>query len=125
MYVRAALSRAGAGLRRATSARLLLRLRPVITLRATGQPRRGAGERVRGRGQRRAAQARGCAGAAAARARPLPQGRHAAPCGRARGRFETSFVPAFRARYRYAVVARSDDVDTDRGSTGWQPLRVR
>ena len=41
-----------------------------------------------------------------------------------RGRFRTSFVPGFRARYRYAVVARSDD-DTDRGSTGWLPLLVR
>ena len=41
-----------------------------------------------------------------------------------RGRFETSFVPGFRDRYRYSVVARSDD-DTDRGSTGWLPLRVR
>jgi hypothetical protein len=41
-----------------------------------------------------------------------------------RGRFETSFVPGFRDRYRYSVVAKSDD-DTDRGSTGWIPLRVR
>ena len=41
-----------------------------------------------------------------------------------RGRFETSFVPAFRDRYRYSLVAKSDD-DTDRGSTGWLPLRVR
>ena len=31
---------------------------------------------------------------------------------------------AFRADYRYAVVAKSDD-DTDRGSTGWLPLRAR
>ena len=30
-----------------------------------------------------------------------------------RGRFETSFVPAFRAAYRYYAVARSD-LDTDR-----------
>jgi hypothetical protein len=41
-----------------------------------------------------------------------------------RGRFETSFVPGFRDRYRYSVVAKPDD-DTDRGSTGWLPLRVR
>jgi hypothetical protein len=41
-----------------------------------------------------------------------------------RGRFRTSFVPAFRDNYRYSVVAKSDD-DTDRGSTGWLPLRVR
>ena len=41
-----------------------------------------------------------------------------------RGRLRTSFVPAFRDRYRYAVIVRPDD-DTDRGSTGWLPLRVR
>ena len=41
-----------------------------------------------------------------------------------RGRFETSFVPGFRDRYRYSVVAKPD-ADTDRGSTGWLPLRVR
>jgi hypothetical protein len=41
-----------------------------------------------------------------------------------RGRFSSSFVPAFRASYRYAVVVKSDD-DTDRGSTGWRALRVR
>ena len=40
------------------------------------------------------------------------------------GRFSTSFVPAFRAAYRYAVVVKSDD-DTDRGTTGWRTLRVR
>jgi hypothetical protein len=39
------------------------------------------------------------------------------------GRFSSSFVPAFRASYRYAVVARSD-ADTDRGTTGWRMLRV-
>jgi hypothetical protein len=33
-------------------------------------------------------------------------------------------VAAFRDRYRYSVVAKADD-DTDRGSTGWIPLRVR
>jgi hypothetical protein len=41
-----------------------------------------------------------------------------------RGRFSSSFVPAFRATYRYAVVVKSDD-DTDRGSTGWRTLRAR
>jgi hypothetical protein len=40
------------------------------------------------------------------------------------GRFESFFVPAFRDRYRYSVVAKPDD-DTDRGSSGWMPLRVR
>jgi hypothetical protein len=41
-----------------------------------------------------------------------------------KGRFASSFVPAFRALYRYAVIVNSDD-DTDRGSTGWRALRVR
>ena len=40
------------------------------------------------------------------------------------GSFRTSFVPAFRGLYRYAIVAKSDD-DTDRGSSGWRMLRVR
>ena len=38
--------------------------------------------------------------------------------------FRTSFVPASAGSYRYAVIA-VNDLDTDRGSTGWQPLRVR
>ena len=41
-----------------------------------------------------------------------------------RGRFATSFVPGFRARYRYYAVAKSDD-DTDRGATEMIALRVR
>jgi hypothetical protein len=41
-----------------------------------------------------------------------------------RGRFSTSFVPAFRASYRYYAVARSD-LDTDRGATKPVALRVR
>jgi hypothetical protein len=109
-------------LRRVMSARLLLRLRPVIALRrplrraapglrvpvvGTVGPRKGVvhlvlQQHVRGRFRK--------VGATAVRVR--------------RGRFRTSFVPAFRDRYRYAVVAKSDD-DTDRGSTGWLPLRVR
>ena len=35
-----------------------------------------------------------------------------------KGRFSTSFVPASAASYRYAVIA-VNDLDTDRGSTGW------
>jgi N-acetylmuramoyl-L-alanine amidase len=109
-------------LRRSVSARLLLRLRPVIALRrprsraAPGVPVPVEGsvgprkrvvhlvlqQHVRGRYRK--------VGAKAVRVR--------------RGRFRTSFVPAFRDRYRYSVVAKSDD-DTDRGSTGWLPLRVR
>ena len=41
-----------------------------------------------------------------------------------RGRFETSFVPAFRAAYRYYAVAQSD-LDTDRGASKIRSLRVR
>jgi hypothetical protein len=41
-----------------------------------------------------------------------------------RGRFETSFVPAFKARYRYYAAVRSD-LDTDRGASEIRSLRVR
>jgi hypothetical protein len=41
-----------------------------------------------------------------------------------RGRFETSFVPAFRAPYRYYAVAKAD-LDTDRGASELRSLRVR
>lgn len=41
-----------------------------------------------------------------------------------RGRFATTFVPAFRASYRYYAAVRPDD-DTDRGSSGMHALRVR
>ncbi|HYN91777.1 MAG TPA: N-acetylmuramoyl-L-alanine amidase [Thermoleophilaceae bacterium] len=41
-----------------------------------------------------------------------------------RGRFSSSFVPGFRARYRYYAVVRSD-LDTDRGASEMQTLRVR
>jgi hypothetical protein len=106
----------------ATSARLLLRLRPVIKLRRPASRAR-AGTRVR------------VSGTVGPRKRlvwaVLQQRIH----GRFRqvgikavrtraGGFSTSFVPAFRASYRYAVIAKSDD-DTDRGSTGWRALRVR
>jgi hypothetical protein len=106
----------------ALSTRLLLRLRPVIEVRRPRKrarswasvPVRGTvgprkrflrlvvQQHVSGRWRK--------VGAKAVRAR--------------RGRFETSFVPGFRDRYRYSVVTKSDD-DTDRGSTGWLPLRVR
>jgi N-acetylmuramoyl-L-alanine amidase len=103
------------------SSRLLLRLRPVIELRhPASRGRRGhrvsvsgsvgprkrvvwvvLQQRIHGRFRQ--------VGAKAVRTRS--------------GRFATSFVPAFRATYRYAVVAKSDD-DTDRGTTGWKTLRV-
>jgi N-acetylmuramoyl-L-alanine amidase len=109
-------------LRGAFSTRLLLRLRPVIALeRPWSRAARGARvpvlgtvgprkrfvhlvleQHVRGRYRK--------VGASAVRARL--------------GRFRTSFVPTVRGRYRYSVVAKSDD-DTDRGSSGWLPLQVR
>jgi hypothetical protein len=105
----------------ATSASLLLRLRPVVTLRhAASRGRRGVRVAVQGSvGPRKPwlhlvlqQRVRGrfrTVGARAVRAR--------------RGRFASSFVPAFGAVYRYAVVV-SSDIDTDRGSTGWRTLRV-
>jgi hypothetical protein len=105
----------------ATSSRLLLRLRPVIKLRRpASRGRRGVRVRV--------------AGTVGPRKRwvwvVLQQrihGRFRTVGARAvhtrSGRFSSSFVPAFRAGYRYAVVVRSD-ADTDRGSTGWRSLRV-
>jgi hypothetical protein len=111
-----------AELRRATSARLLLHLRPLITLRSpVTSSARGARVPVKGTvsprkrfvtlvvQQRKEGRYRR-AGVRAVRAR--------------RGRFSTSFKPAVAATYRYAVIALND-ADTDRGSTGWQPLRVR
>ena len=105
----------------ATSSRLLLRLRPVIKLRRpASRGRRGVRVPVAGRvgprkrwvwvvlQQRKHGHFR-TVGAKAVRTRA--------------GRFSTSFVPGFRASYRYAVVAKSD-TDTDRGSTGWRALRV-
>ena len=102
-------------LRGAISRRVLLRLHPVIefdrpprharrgralTLTGTVAPRKRVvhvvlQQRVRGRWRK--------VGSRAVRAR--------------RGRFTTSFVPAFRASYRYYAVVKSDD-DTDRGSSG-------
>jgi hypothetical protein len=41
-----------------------------------------------------------------------------------KGRFATSFVPAFRASYRYYAAVKSD-LDTDRGATNTIALRVR
>jgi hypothetical protein len=109
-------------LRRALSARLLLRLRPVIALR------RARSRAVRGE----PVPVRGSVGPRKRLARLLLQqqvrGRYRTVGTKAvrvrRGRFRTSFVPGFRDRYRYAVIVKSDE-DTDRGSTGWLPLRVR
>ena len=109
-------------LRGAASRRMLLRLHPVVDF---VRPRKRArpGERVRLRGtvaprkrvvhvvlQQRIAGRWRKVGTRAVRAR--------------RGRFRTSFVPAFRARYRYYAAVKSD-LDTDRGATERHVLRVR
>jgi N-acetylmuramoyl-L-alanine amidase len=106
----------------ATSSRLLLRLHPRLELiRPVGRSRVGEPVEVEGtvaprkrivhlvlqqriKGRYRKVGARGV------RAK--------------RGRFTGSFVPAFRAQYRYQAVVKSDD-DTDRTATDWRYLRVR
>jgi N-acetylmuramoyl-L-alanine amidase/Carboxypeptidase regulatory-like domain len=121
MYVRVRYP-GSAEVRGAASQRLLLRLRPVLTF--TRPPTRAA------RGRRVTVE-----GTVAPRKRVVSvvfqqqvRGRWRIVGRRAvrtrRGRFSTSFVPAFRARYRYYAVANSD-LDTDRGATELESLRVR
>jgi hypothetical protein len=111
-----------ADLRGSASPRLLLNLRPVLSF--VRPPRRGL------RGRRVVV-----AGTVAPRKRVVSvvlqqriSGRWRKVGTRAvrtrRGRFEASFVPAFRAGYRYYAVARSD-LDTDRGASELRSLRVR
>jgi hypothetical protein len=111
-----------ADVRGAASQRLLLRLHPLVTLtRAPASARRGQRVSVRGTVAPRKRivnvvfQQR-------VRGRWRVVGRRAVRT--ARGRFATSFVPAFRARYRYYAATKSDD-DTDRGASRIVQLRVR
>ena len=108
--------------RGAASSRLLLNLRPVLTFNRP--PKRGV------RGRRVVV-----AGTVAPRKRTVSvvfqqriRGHWRKVATRSvrarRGRFATSFVPGFRAAYRYYAVARSD-LDTDRGASKMQSLRVR
>jgi hypothetical protein len=121
MYVRVRYP-GSADVRGSASPRLLLNLRPVLSF--LRPPRRGV------RGRRVVV-----AGTVAPRKRVVSlvlqqriSGRWRKVGTRAvrtrRGRFETSFVPAFRAAYRYYAVARSD-LDTDRGASELRSLRVR
>ncbi len=121
MYVRVRYP-GNADVRGSASPRLLLNLRPVLMFERP--PRRGV------RGRRVVV-----AGRVAPRKRvvnvvfqQLIRGRWRKVGTRAartrRGRFETSFVPAFRARYRYYAVVKSD-LDTDRGASELRSLRVR
>jgi hypothetical protein len=121
MYVRVRYP-GSAEVRGAASPRLLLRLRPVVAF--TRPPTRASrGRRVAVKGsvgpRKRVVnvvfqqQVRGrwrIVGRRAVRTR--------------QGRFATSFVPAFRARYRYYAVAKPD-LDTDRGASDKISLRVR
>ena len=120
MYVRVRFP-GSADVRAASSPRLLLRLRPRVAF--TRPPKTGSrGRRVSVKGtvaprkrvvsvvfQQRV------------RGRWRTVGRRAART--SKGRFATSFVPAFRASYRYYAAVRSD-LDTDRGATKYVSLRV-
>jgi hypothetical protein len=120
MYVRARFA-SGPELRGSRSPQLLLRLRPQLTLsRPATRGRRGVKVPVGGRVAPRKRtvyivleqRIRGAwkrVGVRAVRAR--------------QGRFSGFFVPGFRARYRYTVVARAD-LDTDRGASQERVLRV-
>jgi hypothetical protein len=121
MYVRVRYPGSG-DVRGSASPRLLLNLRPVLEFDLP--PSRAA------RGRRLVV-----SGTVAPRKRVVNVvfqqrigGRWRKVAGRAvrarRGRFSTSFVPAFRARYRYYAVAKSD-LDTDRGASERRSLRVR
>ena len=120
MYVRVRYP-GSANLRSSSSPRLLLRLRPVVSfikprkrwqrgrrlvLKGTVAPRKRIvnvvlQQRIRGRWRK--------VGRQVVRAR--------------RGRFRTSFVPAFTARYRYYAAVKTD-LDTDRAATEMISLRV-
>ena len=120
MYVRVRFP-GSADVRAASSPRLLLRLRPRVAF--TRPPKTGSrGRRVSVKGtvaprkrvvsvvfQQRV------------RGRWRTVGRRAART--SKGRFATSFVPAFRASYRYYAAVKSD-LDTDRGATKYVSLRV-
>jgi hypothetical protein len=110
-----------APLRRATSTRLLLHLRPVILV--TERPRRGVrGEPV---------EIAGSVGPRKPVLRLVVQQQRGASWRKVyarnvrarRGLFEASFTPSRSGRYRYGLVAPSD-LDTDRGATERYPLRV-
>ena len=121
MYVRVRYP-GSADVRGASSQRLLLRLRPVLAF--TLAPRTAV------RGRRLTVK-----GAVAPRKRWVSvvfqqriRGHWRVVGTRAvrtrAGRFSTTFTPAFRARYRYYTVAKSD-LDTDRGASEVRSLRVR
>ena len=109
------------GLRRSTSPRLLLQLKPIIALNEPPSE----GER------REAVELTGTVGPRKRRltlvVQRLVSGRYRKDQARAvrarRGRFSTSFTPARAGVYRYYVVAKPD-LDTDRGASERQVIRV-
>jgi hypothetical protein len=121
MYVRVRFP-GGADAGRASSPRLLLRLRPVLAFtRPVTRAARGTRLSVKGTvAPRKRLVTVVFQQRAGTRWRTV--GRHTVRT--RRGRFATSFAPAFRASYRYYAVARSD-LDTDRGASAVVPLRVR
>jgi hypothetical protein len=121
MYVRVRFP-GSADVRGSASPRLLLNLRPVLKLERP--PKRAL------RGRRL-----GVGGTVAPRKRTvtvvfqqLVRGHWRKVASRSvrprRGRFSASFMPGFRARYRYYAVTKSD-LDTDRGASELRSLRVR
>ena len=121
MYVRVRYP-GNADLRPSSSRRMLLRLRPVVSF-VKPRKRWRAGRRIVLKGkvaprkrvvnvvlQQRISGRWRKVGTRVVRAR--------------KGRFRTSFVPAFNARYRYYAAVKAD-LDTDRGATEMMPLRVR
>ena len=122
MYVRVRYGGVRSGLRRSTSPRLLPQLRPLITLKeppSLGVRREPGGAEGNGG----TTQATAHPGGAEARERPLPQGACPHGTGRRRGRFATSFrraEPACTA----TTSSPGPDLDTDRGASARQVLRV-
>jgi hypothetical protein len=121
MYVRVRYP-GSADLRESSSPRLLLRLRPRVAF--TTKPKRARRGRLLS-----------VAGTVAPRKRVVSVvfqqrigGRWRSVAKRAvrtrRGRFSSSFVPGFRASYRYYAAVKPD-LDTDRGATSMVALRVR
>jgi hypothetical protein len=121
MYIRVRYA-GGGDLRGSASSRLLLRLRPVVSFDAPPtRARRGRRVDVRGSvGPRK--RTVHVIFQQYIRGRWRTVGKR--PSRARRGRFSTSFVPAFRARYRYYAVAKPD-LDTDRGVSVVESLRVR
>jgi hypothetical protein len=104
------------------SSRMLLRLHPFLSFdRPPRRARRGRAVAVRGNvgPRKRVVQV---VFQQSVRGRWRRVGTRAART--RRGSFATSFVAAFRARYRYYAVAKTD-LDTDRGVSQIHPLLVR